>query len=437
MAVSAGRCAYMNCRLSRRDYPSVHFYKFPVKYPEKCQKWITNSGNTNLLNMPTEKLGHKLLCEMHFEEEAFINRTRHRLVHDATPIPCHLIPPTISDASVSRTVHAVTTEVFTPTLDISTRPNGVLNSSPSTSKNVDDFRVNDDDTNLTVKIPVPKQYRGKRKPESDHCSSDDSDVSKKICLDTMTKDWGRQSIISLIDLYKENSVLYDYKHPAYHNKNSRREALDSISRELSLGLRPGTIPDDVKAKLANLRTQFTAEQHKIATYEKHDHQDSETYKPTLWWYDRMMFLKDYIVPRKLSINESLSSSSSNVRVKEEIFEIGENDIKCELLPSNTREEMDESNESRTPQYRIEKNTEQIFGDFVSNSVVQITDLQTRNKLKVQIMRAISDAQTEDDQNFGNYVTSSLLKIQSTNIKANAKSQITQILCDAQMEDIRN
>lgn len=103
--------------------------------------------------------------------------------------------------------------------------------------------------------------------------------------------------------------------------------------------------------------------------------------------------------------------------------------------------MDESNDdSRMPQHqqqRMEKNSEQIFGDFVSNSMVHITDLQTRNKLKIQIMKAISDAQTEDDQNFGNHVTSSLLKIKSTNIKANAKSQITQILCDAQMEDMRN
>lgn len=86
------------------------------------------------------------------------------------------------------------------------------------------------------------------------------------------------------------------------------------------------------------------------------------------------------------------------------FELNfQDDIKCVLLPSNTHEDMDESNDdSRMPQQqqqqqRMEKNSEQIFGDFVSNSMVQIADLQTRNKLKIQIMKAISDAQTEDDR----------------------------------------
>lgn len=184
MAVSAGRCAYMNCQLSRRDHPSVHFYKFPVKYPEKCQKWITNSGNKNLLNMPNDKLAHKLLCEMHFEEEAFINRTRHRLVHDATPIPFDRVYPSTTDTSVSRnnvpTVTVATSDTFTQTLDVQT-PNVILNYCPSTSKNVHDFRIDDDDNNLSVKTPVPKQYRGKRKPEFDNnSSSDESDVSKKV-----------------------------------------------------------------------------------------------------------------------------------------------------------------------------------------------------------------------------------------------------------------
>lgn len=51
--------------------------------------------------------------------------------------------------------------------------------------------------------------------------------------------WSSNVVTSLIDLYREEKVLYDCKDAKYHNKAARREALERITFEMGK-IRPGT-----------------------------------------------------------------------------------------------------------------------------------------------------------------------------------------------------
>lgn len=128
-------------------------------------------------------------------------------------------------------------------------------------------------------------------------------------------DWNQSSIISLLQAYKSEIILYDIKHEMYHNKNARLQSLQNIVNKIK-GERPNVTVVDVKNKINSIRTHYAAEKNKInirrkqRLWKQQQLQDNDgdcssvgsntaEYYPTVWWYNYVQFLDQYVTPRKL------------------------------------------------------------------------------------------------------------------------------------------
>lgn len=89
--MSFTRCNYADCSEIRKR-SAFRFYTFPVNDKHRCDMWIQASGNRKLLEVEKHQLQNMCLCERHFEEHAFINKTHHRLNKSA--VPKHFSQPT-------------------------------------------------------------------------------------------------------------------------------------------------------------------------------------------------------------------------------------------------------------------------------------------------------------------------------------------------------
>lgn len=55
--------------------------------------------------------------------------------------------------------------------------------------------------------------------------------------------------------------------------------------------------EDVKKKITNLRQQFAHEKSKVIV--QHSGMDADNiYEPTVWWYDKLLFLTPFVKTRK-------------------------------------------------------------------------------------------------------------------------------------------
>lgn len=79
------RCVFRNCQSSTFVTPGLHYFHFPIRDPQRCEMWITNSRKNSLRAISKEKLRNKVICSLHFEERYFTNEKHDRLVHNAVP----------------------------------------------------------------------------------------------------------------------------------------------------------------------------------------------------------------------------------------------------------------------------------------------------------------------------------------------------------------
>ncbi|XP_044766847.1 THAP domain-containing protein 1-like [Coccinella septempunctata] len=84
--MSTVMCTYVGCSKKISTEKSITYFRFPVKDEERCRKWIQHSGNTELLDMDEKQLIYRKICEGHFEQNAFTNHLRQRLVKTAVAI---------------------------------------------------------------------------------------------------------------------------------------------------------------------------------------------------------------------------------------------------------------------------------------------------------------------------------------------------------------
>ena len=110
-------------------------------------------------------------------------------------------------------------------------------------------------------------------------------------------EWSRLAVENLIDAYKEETCLFNVKSPNYHNKHARKEALERIVTTLK-DTRPSTTAAEITSKMKSLRTSFVAELNKIRQSKKSGAGLEEMYKPTLWYFEKLHFLRDHVLPRR-------------------------------------------------------------------------------------------------------------------------------------------
>uniref|UniRef100_A0A6P4E5X1 Stress response protein NST1 n=1 Tax=Drosophila rhopaloa TaxID=1041015 RepID=A0A6P4E5X1_DRORH len=79
------KCVFRDCPVGSNRYPSMHFFKFPVKDPKRLKDWVRYCGNSDVSNAPVAKLAGKTVCARHFRAESFMNYKMDRLIPMQTP----------------------------------------------------------------------------------------------------------------------------------------------------------------------------------------------------------------------------------------------------------------------------------------------------------------------------------------------------------------
>ncbi|XP_047101465.1 uncharacterized protein LOC124720185 [Schistocerca piceifrons] len=96
---------------------------------------------------------------------------------------------------------------------------------------------------------------------------------------------------------REEQCLYAVKSPNYYNKHLRAEALERVASAVCV-VRPYTTSKECYSKMHNLRTQFKVEHAKVKSTKSSGAGMNDIYKPSLWYYEKLMFLADHCLPRK-------------------------------------------------------------------------------------------------------------------------------------------
>lgn len=105
-----------------------------------------------------------------------------------------------------------------------------------------------------------------------------------------------------INEYKSHECIWKVKSNDYTNKQKKEEAykgLQTILKETN----PSATVDDVKRKINSLRSCFRKEFRRVAQSKAKASETDTIYKPSLWYYDLLLFLKDQEVPQAIIIND--------------------------------------------------------------------------------------------------------------------------------------
>lgn len=106
-----------------------------------------------------------------------------------------------------------------------------------------------------------------------------------------------QKILSeFIELYRENPCLWKVKSSEYSDKNKKNDAYDVLLVKLK-EINPNSNRQDVAKKINSLRSCFRKEYKKVVISMKSGAGTDDIYKPNLWYFDSLMFLKDHEMPR--------------------------------------------------------------------------------------------------------------------------------------------
>ncbi|XP_073450203.1 uncharacterized protein [Aquarana catesbeiana] len=114
-----------------------------------------------------------------------------------------------------------------------------------------------------------------------------------------------------IDMYRDMPCLWKVKSKEYSNRSKRDEAYKQLA-ELCTAVYAKADEKYVKGKIANLRTVFKKELHKIEASKKAGAGADDVYVPRLWYFESLRFLDDQDVPRNsvCTLQPTTSDSSS-------------------------------------------------------------------------------------------------------------------------------
>lgn len=116
--------------------------------------------------------------------------------------------------------------------------------------------------------------------------------------------------MEFIDIYRENPCLWNMKLKAYSNKVKKSAAYELLVEKLR-ERESNADREMVAKKINNLRSSFRKEVKKVESSMESGASEDELYKPSLWYYDRLLFLKGQEFPQQpiSNVKEEAASPS--------------------------------------------------------------------------------------------------------------------------------
>nr|XP_022907541.1 uncharacterized protein LOC111419033 [Onthophagus taurus] len=117
----------------------------------------------------------------------------------------------------------------------------------------------------------------------------------------------REFIVEFIELYRLHPCLWKTKD--YVNKSLKNEAYKSLLERLQT-IQPNATKNTVVQKINSLRGGFRREFKKMKEARRSGSGADDLYKPSLWYYNLMEFIKDQEMPRSSVCNVSDDGTNS-------------------------------------------------------------------------------------------------------------------------------
>nr|XP_022902412.1 uncharacterized protein LOC111415123 [Onthophagus taurus] len=222
-----------------------------------------------------------------------------------------------------------------------------------------------------------------------------------------TFNWPRELTLKLINVYREQPVLYNPNHPNYKNTAKRFAAIMEIRRQLkSVFPDYKTDANEIRKKIHGIRTQYIKE--------KKMRMLSKKYRRTLWCYERLQFLDN--IDKRGKEGNYLEATLTDI--KEECpFEFNDED-KPQIEASETLSNLSKSEEASST-LSEETCNKPAIQDATSSKLTHSEILQS---------------ETDDVDCFIRLLTNEFKKIRSTSKKRKLKKQLFNLVLDAQEEE---
>lgn len=111
----------------------------------------------------------------------------------------------------------------------------------------------------------------------------------------------REKLEEFIDLYRKLPCLWQIKSKEYHirdKKNAAYQQLVDVLKEIE----PDANRESVIRKINTYRTNYRKEQKKVENSKKSGAGINDVYVPSLWYYDKLHFIRDQETPRTSQSN---------------------------------------------------------------------------------------------------------------------------------------
>ena len=123
----------------------------------------------------------------------------------------------------------------------------------------------------------------------------------------------REVLSDFIDLYQSFPCLWRIKSADYYNKHAKQIAQDKLVEKLK-ECDPNADRESCLRKINSLRASFRKEFKNVQASYKSGACTDDIYKPNLWYYEKLLFLKDQEMPgRSRSTIEEESFEREMVR----------------------------------------------------------------------------------------------------------------------------
>nr|CAI5829191.1 unnamed protein product [Callosobruchus analis] len=156
--------------------------------------------------------------------------------------------------------------------------------------------------------------------------------SKPVVVETIPK-----RSVSFYESYREQVCLWDVKSKDYSNKQKRNASYEMLLQKLK-EINPQATIEILKKKINNMRTAFRRELKKVQS-SKGTGQRGDTYQPTLWYFDLLLFTTQAETGRKGISTDEMEESLEHETV--DTFDDCETQAEAPLTPFSSASDIDE------------------------------------------------------------------------------------------------
>ncbi|XP_065210756.1 uncharacterized protein LOC135838878 [Planococcus citri] len=219
--------------------------------------------------------------------------------------------------------------------------------------------------------------------------------------------WNRTEVEALISLYESHPFLYDTRHEDYHNRAKRDKILTELAERINEIRGNKLVLLDIKSKIKTLRTQYGAEKQHLAERLRHSNVSGkdgpyikeeplqESFEPKLWCYESLKFLDEFTKERA---DSSTTSNGLDEQKNKRVVVRPTPSKSCTVTETQTKP-------AHPTQRPIPPEKEDVFANFVSHELKQITDSKIQHETKWKIQLALKEGvEKQMELNAEGYIT---------------------------------